>query len=61
MPSDVDVFYFHTLARSIIIKDVEVFEVATEVVPEVDTISWVDARCSPVDGMTLRGTHSCLT
>jgi len=43
VPADVDVFHLHALARPGKINDVEVLEVATDVVFEIDTIGWVAA------------------
>ena len=54
MSPDVDVFHFLALAFSSEIKDVEVFEVSSEVVSKIDTFHWVAACCSPVDGVGLQ-------
>ena len=59
VPADVDVFHFHALAWPNKIDDVEVLEVASDVVSEINTIGWVAASWSPVSGMTLQGPHSC--
>ena len=50
---NVDVFHFLTRGWSKEIYDVEVFEVSTEVVSEVDAKGWVAACCSPVGGVSL--------
>ena len=50
---DIDVFHFLTRAWSKEIYDVEVFEVSTEVVSEIDAVGWVAACCSPVGGVSL--------
>lgn len=61
VPADVDVFHFHALPGPDKIDDVEVLEVATDVVSEIDAMGWVAACCSPVSGMTLQRPHSCKT
>ena len=50
---DVDVFHFLTRICSMEIYDIEVFEVSSEVVSEVDAVGWVAACCSPVGGVSL--------
>ena len=59
VPTDVDEFYLPALAWPRKINDVEVPEVATDVVSEIHTIGWVAASCPPVSGMSLQGSHSC--
>ena len=59
VPADVNVFHFPALARPKKVNNVEVFEVATHVVSEINSMGWVAARCTPVSGMTLQGLHSC--
>ena len=59
--ADIHVFHFHALASPQKIDDVEVLEVATDVVSEIDAMGWVAARCSPVSGVTLQRLHSCQT
>ena len=44
-----------------IINDVEILEVATDVVCEIDAMGWEATRCSPVSGVTLQRPHSCQT
>ena len=61
VPADVDVFHFIALASPKKIDDVEVLEVATDVVFEIDAMGWVAARCSPMSGVTLQRLHSCQT
>ena len=58
MSSDVDVV--NLLARAVThkIKDVEVFEVAAEVVSEIDAEGRVVACCSPVGRVSLKGFSS---
>ena len=51
---DVDVFYFLALAVSKEINDVEILEVSTEVVSEIDAVGRVAACCSPVGGVSLQ-------
>ena len=55
---NVDVFHFKALSSPQKIDDVEVLEVATDVVSEIDAMGWIAARCSPVSGVTLQGCHS---
>ena len=50
---DVDVFHFLTRAWSKEIYDVEVFEISSKVVSEIDSVGWIAACCSPVGGVTL--------
>ena len=59
--ADVNVFHFIALARSNEIDDVEVLEVSTHVVFEIDAMIRVAACRSPVGGVTLKGFHSCQT
>ena len=56
--TDVDEIHFLALAFANIVKDVEVLEVSTEVVSEIDAVSRVAACCSPVSGVSLQGSHS---
>ena len=50
---NVDVFHFLTRAWSKEIYDVEVFEVSTDVISEIDAMGRVAACCSPVGGVSL--------
>ena len=50
---DVDVFHFLALASPNIIDDVEVLEISTEVVSEIDAVGRIAACCSPVGGVSL--------
>ena len=59
VPANVDVFNLHALAWPRKINDVEVLEIATDVVSEIHTIGWVAASCPPVSGMSLQWSHSC--
>lgn len=58
VPADVNIFHLHALAWPGKIDYVKVFEVATDVIFEIDTIGWVAASCSPVSGMSLQWPHS---
>ena len=58
VPSDIHIFYPLTLATTKEIDDVEVFEVSTEVVSEIDAMGRVAACCSPVGGVDLQRSHS---
>jgi len=58
VPADVNVFHLHALAWPGKVDDVRFFEVATDVIFEIDTIGWVAASCSPVSGMSLHWPHS---
>ena len=58
VPSDIHIFYPLTLATAKEIDDVEVFEVSTEVVSEIDAMGRVAACCSPVGGVDLQRSHS---
>ena len=58
VPTDVYVIHFLTLARIKKINDVEVLEVAADVVSEIDAMVWEAARCSPMSGVTLQGPES---
>ena len=51
--TDVDVFHLLTLAASKEIHNVEVLEVPTNVISEIDAIFREAARCSPFCGVTL--------
>ena len=53
-PPDIHIFYLLTLAITKEIDDVEVFEVAAEVVCEIDAMSRIAACCSPVGGVDLQ-------
>ena len=55
---DVDVFHLLTRTFTVKIKDVEVLEVSTEVVSEIDAVGWVAACCSPVGSVVLQGFSS---
>ena len=59
--SDADKLYLLTLAISNVIDNVEIFEVASNVISKIHTVGWVTACCSPVSGVTLQGFHSCQT
>ena len=59
--TDVDVFRFFALLVTKEINNVEVLEVSTDVISEIDAMGGVTACCSPVSGMTLQGSHSCQT
>ena len=61
VPSDNHIFYPLTLACFKAIVNVEVFEVAAEVVCEIDAIGLVAACCSPVGGVDLQRSHSLQT
>ena len=50
---DVDVFHFLTRAWPKEIYDVEVFEVSTDVISEIDAMGREAACCSPVGGVSL--------
>ena len=51
---DVDVFHFLALASPNIIDDVEVLEISTEVVSEIDAVGRIAACCSPVGRASLQ-------
>ena len=55
---DVDEIHFLARASTNIIKDVEVLEVSTEVVSEINAVGRIAARCSPVGGVSLQWSHS---
>ena len=57
--SDIDVFHFLALPSSKVINYVEVLEVSTNVIFEINAVCWITACCSPVCGVTLQGFHSC--
>ena len=59
MSSDIDVFHFLALPSSKEINYVEVLEVSTNVISQIDAVGRVTACCSPVSGVTLQGLHSC--
>ena len=61
VPTDIHIVYPLTLAITKEIDDVEVFEVSTEVVSEIDAVGWVAACCSPVGGVNLQRPHSLQT
>ena len=61
VPTDVHVLHFLTLGHTKIINDVEILEVAADVVCEIDAMGWEAARCSPMSGVTLQRPHSCQT
>ena len=50
----VDVFHFLALASPNILDDVEVLEVSTEVVSEIDAVGRIVACCSPVGRVSLQ-------
>ena len=54
VPSDIHIFYPLTFGNTKEIDDVEVFEVSTEVVSEIDAVGRVAACCSPVGGVSLQ-------
>ena len=54
----VDVFHFLALASPNIIDDVEVLEISTQVVSEIDAVGRIAACCSPVGGVSLQWSHS---
>ena len=51
--ADVDVFNFFAFVADKVIHDVEVFDVSTHVISEIDAVGRVAACCSPVSGVTL--------
>ena len=57
--SDVDVFHFLALRSPKEINYVEIFEVSTNVIFEINAVCRVTACGSPVRGVTLQGFHSC--
>ena len=57
--TNVDVFHFLAVTPSSVIYYVEVLEVSTNVIFEIDAVCWVTACGSPVSGVTLQGLHSC--
>ena len=59
--TDVDVFHFLTLAFFTVIDNVEVLEVSTDIICEIDAINRVAACCSPMGGVILQRLHSCQT
>ena len=61
MSTGVDVFNFLAFAPTNVIHNVEVFEVSTNVICEIDAVGRVAACSSPVSGVTLQGLHSCQT
>ena len=58
VPRDVYVIHFLSLARFKKINDVEILEVAADVVREINATGWEAARCSPMSGMTLQRPQS---
>ena len=54
----VDVFHSLALASPNIIDDVEVLEISTQVVSEIDAVGRIAACCSPVGGVSLQWSHS---
>ena len=50
----VDVFHSLALASRNIIDDVEVLEISTQVVSEIDAVGRIAACCSPVGGVSLQ-------
>ena len=61
VPSDIHIVYPLTLAMTLEIDDVKVFEVSTEVVCKIDAMGRVAACCSPVGGVDLQRSHSLQT
>ena len=59
--ADVNVFNFFAFVANKVIHNVEVLEVSTDVISEIDAVGRVAACCSPVSGVTLQGLHSCQT
>ena len=57
--SDVDLFHFLTLPSPKEINHLEVLEVSTNVIFEINAVCWITACCSSVCGVTLQGRHSC--
>ena len=55
---DVGVFHSPALTSPNIIDDVEVLEVSTEVVSEIDALGRIATCCSPVGGASLHWSHS---
>ena len=53
MSADVDVFNFFAFVADKVIHNVEVFDVSTHVISEIDAVGRVAACCSPVSGVTL--------
>ena len=54
MSPDVDEIHFLARASTNKIKDVEVLEVSTEVVSEINAVGRIAACCSPVGGLSLQ-------
>ena len=61
VPTDVHVLHFLALAVTNKVNDIEILEVAADVVCEIDAMGWEAARCSPMSGVTLQRPHSCQT
>ena len=61
VPSDIHILYPLTLALTLEIDDVKVFEVSTEVVCKIDAMGRVAACCSPVGEVDLQRSHSLQT
>ena len=59
--TNIDVFHFLALVYSNKINDVEVLEISTHVISEIDAILREAACCSPVGGVNLQKLHSCQT
>ena len=55
---DVDEIHFLARASTNKIKDVEVLEVSTELVSEINAVDRIAACCSPVGGLSLQWSHS---
>ena len=51
--ANVDVFNFFAFVATNVIHNVEVLEVSTDVISEIDAVGRVAACCSPVSGVTL--------
>ena len=61
VPSDIHILYPLTLALTLEIDDVKVFEVSTEVVCKIDAMGRVAACCSPVGEVDMQRSHSLQT
>jgi len=61
VPTNVDEFHFFALFVPKEIDDVEILEVSTHVVSEVNAIFRVATGRSPVGGVVLQRLHSCQT
>ena len=61
VPSNIHIVYPLTLAMTLEIDDVKVFEVSTEVVCKIDAMGRVAACCSPAGEVDLQRSHSLQT